>query len=125
MPEGVAERDLVDAWIRLHYARDDLAERKRLLWAHAVLDDICSREPLECLRIVQAILKRDRGDLIAASLAAGPVEDLLDRHGPEIIDAIEHAAKEDVEFRSILSGVWRSTIEESVWERVQRLIGSR
>jgi hypothetical protein len=121
--DEIDEDSLVDAWIRLQYAPDE-ESKKRLIWAHAALDEICDRTPGECLRLILLITKKDRSDLIASNLAAGPVEDLLSRHGPSIIDAVEQEARRSHNFRSLLGGVWRSTIDEDVWNRVQELARS-
>jgi hypothetical protein len=121
-PADLDERGLIEGWIRLQYARKNREPADRLIWAHEVLDEICSRRPLDCLHIVVQIAEHDRSDFIAANLAAGPVEDLLSRHGPDVIEAVERQARGDENFRTLLSGVWRSTIEEAVWERVQALV---
>ena len=38
-------------------------------------------------------------------LAAGPIEDLIEYHGPKVIDRIEALARQDPEFRKMLRGV--------------------
>jgi hypothetical protein len=52
-------------------------------------------------------------------VAAGPLEDLLDDHGPEVITHLEKIAKVDPKFRLMLSGTWgRERIHPDVWARL-------
>ncbi len=121
VPEGINEERLIDGWIRLQHSHTERKPTDDLLWAHAVLDEVCDRNPTECLRIILRILERDPSDVIAGNLAAGPLEDLLSRHGPLIIDAVESEARSRPRFRELLSGLWRNVIHEDVWDRIQAL----
>jgi len=120
-PADEDEEQLIDGWIRLQYSHSQGKPMDDLLWAHTVLDSICDRSPAECLRMILRILERDSSDFIAGNLAAGPLEDLLTRHGPAIVDAIESAALSKPRFREILGGIWRNLIREDVWDRIQAL----
>jgi hypothetical protein len=120
-PEDLTEDQLVDGWIRLQYAYRERKSTDSLLWAHAVVDEICDRRPAECLRIILRILERDSSDVIVGSLAAGPLEDLLARHGQLVIDAVESEARSNQRFRELLGGLWRNVIHEDVWNRIQSL----
>jgi hypothetical protein len=52
-------------------------------------------------------------------LAAGPLENLLDAHGPRIISKLEQIAKVEPKFRLMLSGTWGKTrIDPDVWTRL-------
>ena len=52
-------------------------------------------------------------------IAAGPLEDLLEAHGPVVIPHLEKVAKIDPRFRMMLSGTWgRDRIDEDVWGRL-------
>lgn len=52
-------------------------------------------------------------------LAAGPLEDLLDMHGPAFIERVEQCARLNAKFSRVLRGVWQSAMPESIWKRVQ------
>jgi hypothetical protein len=52
-------------------------------------------------------------------LAAGPLEDLLAYHGAAFIDRIEKESRVYRAFRDLLGGVWRSSISDEVWRRVE------
>src|SRR4051812_24552741 len=75
----------------------------------------------------EAIVELSRMDLTQeqiAVLAAGPVEDLLTRHGPAYIDRVETEARQRSKFRYLLGGVWGwSSMKKDVWERVARARG--
>lgn len=58
-------------------------------------------------------------DRVIAVFAAGPLEDLLAKHGQKYIDRIEELALEDEKFNMLLGGVWRNTMASEVWNRVQ------
>jgi hypothetical protein len=88
------------------------------------VDDLVRREPEIAWLVVQLIFVGCRNDIERACLAAGPLEDLLAKHGEAFIDRIEKAASENSDFRELLVGVWRSVIPEPVWERLQRAAGT-
>jgi hypothetical protein len=74
----------------------------------------------------QAIIQLSREELTdrqTALLAAGPLEDLLARHGAAYIERVETEARQRPKFRHLLGGVWRSSMPEEVWERVTRARG--
>ena len=63
--------------------------------------------------------RRDVSKRTLALLAAGPLEDLLAYDGARCIDRVEQLAKEDEKFNWLLGGVWRNSMTDEVWERVQ------
>lgn len=85
------------------------------------LDDMVRTDPESGWQAIQVIFSRCENDFQRACLAAGLLEDLLVKHGPEFVDRIELAARNDDGFRELLTGVWRSTIEDAVWQRIERL----
>jgi hypothetical protein len=121
IPEDLDLEKLIDGWIRLQYTHVERKPVDDLLWAHTVLDEVCDRNPTECLRIISLILARDPSDVIAGNLAAGPLEDLLSRWGPAVIEAVEAEARSVPQFRKMLGGLWRNVIREDVWDRIQAL----
>ena len=56
-----------------------------------------------------------------AVLAAGPLEDLLAKRGEDFIDRVEELARKDPKFNDLLGGVWRNTMTDEVWQRVQAI----
>ena len=52
-------------------------------------------------------------------IAAGPLEDVLEAHGPVVIPHLEKLAKIDPRFRLMLSGTWgEDRCDPHVWERL-------
>ena len=58
-----------------------------------------------------------------AHLAAGPLEDLLVRHGPTFIERIYETARKEPVVRKMLGAVWRNSIAEPVWQRLKEIAG--
>jgi hypothetical protein len=73
-------------------------------------DDLFSKRNPEARRVV-------------GNLAAGPLEELLDRHGSLFIEAIEKEARSDRRMAWTLGGVWQSSMGNDIWARVQRAAG--
>lgn len=119
---------LVRDWIDYHH-RAWAAETRGIgqapdhsdyaFWAVDELIDICGSDPDLCWATILAILKVDSTEAIMASLAAGPLEYLLVRHGNEVIDRVEARARDDAAFRRLLGGVWNHTISNDVWARIE------
>ena len=78
--------------------------------------------PDDCWLAILAVLARKPPGEVLAVLAAGPLEDLIGRHGSEFIVRIETEARRSPEFRHLLSGVWESGTPE-VWVRVRKAQG--
>lgn len=58
-------------------------------------------------------------DMIMANLAAGPLEDLLNKNGSEYIDRVTEEASRSEKFNTLLGGVWKSGIESEVWSKIE------
>jgi hypothetical protein len=70
------------------------------------------------LRIVEIIASKDGSDPVLEVLAAGPLENLLVKHGSVLIDQVEELAQRSPVFRGLLGGVWQRETESAVWERI-------
>jgi hypothetical protein len=106
---------LVDTWIEATGA-----ETESNWWAiEQVIDWDINRQGELLWRFVMAAYKRDLSDKAVGSLAAGPLEDLLGNHGPEYIERVEELARKDPKFNFLLGGVWRNSMTDEVWQRVQ------
>ncbi len=114
---------LVEAWILGHRPASSRREREPYDWAADRLDALASDRPGEALAVIWAILERSDDERVLANLAAGPLEDLLVRHGPEVIVAVEARARVDARARKLLGAVWRNAIAEAVWQRLRKLAG--
>ena len=93
-----------------------------LFWSYEKFRDLLDEQvdPEPYWQAILEVLRRNPGEQVLSMLSAGPLEDLIDNHGPEIIDRIELEAKKNPKFRSLLSEVWESSTSE-IWERIVRL----
>ena len=57
-------------------------------------------------------------------IAAGPVEHLLGRQGKDFLARVEAQAEADGTFARMLTGVWKHTMADEVWARVQAIQGT-
>nr|WP_315475875.1 hypothetical protein [uncultured Undibacterium sp.] len=113
--------ELVTTWIEHHkIAREKTQSSDSTFWAWENLDSLCAKKPEEAFTIILEILATDNSDAIIANLAAGPLEDLLARHGQSVIDRVEQQARRDPVFRNLIGGVWQNSITTPVWERLQK-----
>jgi len=110
------ERDaLVDAYIERYAKRIVLGpdnvfiEQDLNLWAEERFQSLTWSDPEQLwLLILRVLEKTDKPDVLAM-LAAGPLEVLIEYHGPNFIDRIEERAKSDAAFREVLWGLWPSS----------------
>ena len=111
---------IVNAWIAAEEAECGSPEHEANWWAFEELTKWFRERQGEFVwRFITAAYKRNLSDKVFGALAAGPLEDLLAEQGPEFIDGVEELARTDPRFNSLLGGVWRSSMTEEVWQRVQ------
>jgi len=56
-----------------------------------------------------------------AAIAAGPLEHLLTKHGDEYISLVEVESRSSKAFANAVAGVWRNSMNNDVWSRVQAI----
>jgi hypothetical protein len=88
-------------------------------WAVMKLDDFSMLEPETAWGLILDLLHEPLNDNALGCLSAGPLETLIDDHGPSFIDRIESQAQRDLKFRWLLGGVWQSSTPE-VWSRIEK-----
>ena len=115
---------LARAWIEEHknHREGGAAERG---WGYKTLNKLVDVDPSAALSAIEYICKLDSSDPIMEVLAAGPVEDLLSRHGHAVGDQLVLAAAANPTFRELLGGVWRGSIADEIWRKVEKLRSSR
>jgi hypothetical protein len=90
--------------------------------ASDIVDELIRRDPDSGWAAVLAILERidaQPSSRLFQVLAAGPLEDLLARHGAALVERIESEARVNPRFNLLLGGVWQNAMPEHVWRRVQ------
>ena len=111
---------IVDAWVAGQEAEGATPEHEANWWAVSqVMDWALEGEAESLWQFILLAYKRDISDMVVAVLAAGPVEDLLAKHGPDYIGRVERLARVDEKFNRLLGGVWRNNMTDEVWGRVQ------
>jgi hypothetical protein len=110
---------LVHAWIELQGIESGTSRYDELFWSFGQMWDLTHDEPEIALDVILTILRADCSSKILESLSAGPLEDLLAQHGPAFIERIEQEAAANPSFRRLLGGVWKNTMTDEVWSRVQ------
>ena len=76
-------------------------------------------DPEAAWQAVHRIMQHELSEEQISSLAAGPIEDLLDWHGAQFIDRIEVEAQRNPAFAHVLGGVWRRNTSPEIWQRVE------
>lgn len=112
----------VSAWIHFQDTWDSKGENHPLFWAAEKFFELNDRDPELCWKAILTILSRKPSTKVIGSLAAGPLEDLIQYHGPEFIDRIEEEARKNPDFRHLLGGVWESS-SPAVWARIEEARG--
>ena len=113
-----SSREIADAYL-IHY-RDKSAGTE---WAlYTVQDFTLQKRWEEAWQVLIAIARREEEleTEVLAYVAAGPLEDLVCRAGPDFIDRLEHEAKFNHQFGRMLTGVWLTSAEPAVRERVAK-----
>ena len=59
---------------------------------------------------------------VVYNLAAGPLEDLLTRHGKEVIDRVDQLANQDDAFLKLVGGVWPDGMSPEIQNQIRSLI---
>jgi len=114
-PENYSDDDLTRAWIADCTDEGDASQK----WAARELNDLVRDEPDRAWNIILALAERVSKPEDKSVLAAGPIEDLLSKHGSTFIDRVEQRAKSNPMFNYLLGGVWRSGMTENIWNRLQ------
>ena len=119
-PMTDAEVDALAAdWVLYWQAPEDSVAREQLRYAGDREYDLVREEPEVAWRLILAVIRLDRSSEIQEVLSAGPLEDLLSKHGESFIGRVEQEAKANAAFARLLGGVWQNSMSESVWSRVQ------
>jgi hypothetical protein len=90
--------------------------------ATQILNHLIEVQPDEAWDRILALISNSRPESLRF-VAAGPLEDLISKHGAVMIDRIEALAASDPQFLSCLAGVWgHIRFEPSIYARVQGVI---
>jgi hypothetical protein len=113
--------EISQTWIAMQRLPESSQERNTKFWAFERLSDLVQENPEEAWNVIEAMRRLDGADSILANIAAGPLEDLLVRHGDKFIDRFEVLARDDQQFRKLLGGVWQNSMSDSLWARIRTI----
>ena len=114
-------KKLAEAWISHAKEISVEGDTDTYAWAWDEEFDLKYENPKLLWELIQEINLCDENKSVIEVLSAGPLEDLLSMHGEDFIDLIETKAKQDPSFAFLLGGVWKSSINDKVWERMQNV----
>lgn len=101
--------DLLEGYLRYLEAAEAQPSKSLdsdILPGAVAVDELVERDPDEGWRITCALVNRAPSDRALAIVAAGPLEDLLTKHGVAVIDRVEEESRKNDRLRLALSGVW-------------------
>lgn len=108
---------LVETWID-EWSDEDSTEHS----VQEILTDLYLSGEFDHLwQFISTAYQYEMSERVFAILAAGPLEDLLAYAGCEFIDRVELLARKDPRFNRLLSGVWKNSIPNDVWDRILAL----
>jgi hypothetical protein len=111
--------DLARAWIAYRQAEGGSDRYNALYWTWERITYLTEYLPHKAWRVILLIWAIDQSERVMQILSAGPVEDLLARHGDGLISLVEAEARHDPSFAKVLGGVWKNNMTDEVWARVQ------
>ena len=122
MSEPLPLSDLLNEWHRWaewmsSELRDEELVHDLIGWSE--FDWAVSDFPELAWQAILEAMDQPRMEAHLGKLAAGPLEDLLSKHGHAFIDRVELLARSNSKFAWLLGGVWQHTMPESIWLRVQ------
>ncbi|MFD1122149.1 DUF6869 domain-containing protein [Methylophilus flavus] len=111
---------LINAWISYHKNGTSTSQTNDQFWAWEMLDKFVSEQPELAWEVILGILAEDQSAVVMTNVAAGPLENLMARHGRSFVDRIDQQARKNSEFRFLLNGVWSSNIDPAILKKLTR-----
>jgi hypothetical protein len=87
---------------------------QRHWWAWDSLNRLCDEAPLDAWPIIVRLVEMADNDELLEDIGAGPVEELLRKHGPLLLNDVQTLAASDPRFRQVLSHVWLAERDSEV-----------
>lgn len=110
----------VSAYIEAQRSAEPITDKHPLWWAIYRFDELQEVDPKACLAAVLRVVEKTKDPEVLSAVAAGPLEDLIDERGPEIIEELEWQARNDPDFKRLLMSVWECGSDD-VWARVSKV----
>lgn len=117
--EDENDQDLARAYVASQQTEFKSDKWLALFWTHERMNYLTRYLPDKALRVILLIWSMDQSIKTVQSLSAGEIENLLVRHGTEMIALVEAEARRDPTFAKLLGGVWKNRMTDEVWSRLQ------
>ena len=124
--EDRSREEVVRSWLEFHRLYEQAGDLGHFTnvgdheaWSGELLIRAARADPEFCWHVVLQLIDAAETDETIASIAAGPLEDLLAHHGTLYIDALEALSKSQPKVQKAVSGVWQNTTSRDVWLRIQ------
>lgn len=88
------------------YMRYFASKQSEDFWAYCEVSDVIRGDAERGWDLTLKLINKSTSDEALAYVAAGPLEDLLKKHGPGVIDRIEKECNANERLRTALSGVY-------------------
>ena len=109
---NVSREQLASTYLRYHTLKRD-----EDFWAFEAVDNLVRVNPSEAWEVTRILVSTASSDEALAYVAAGPLEDLLKKHGTAVIDRIENESTTNERLQLALSGVWGLGHNNPVFDR--------
>ena len=113
--------DFIAAWITMVKSERGSQAYSDSFWAFMHMYALIHEQPEAAFDLIVTIWAQDQSREVIQQLSAGPLEDLLASHGERIFSLVETEAKQNPSFRKLLGGVWKNTMADSIWTKVQAI----
>jgi hypothetical protein len=120
MGNNTDDTRLIEAYLK-HYATGDHSLR----WAFDEVNEVTYGQAERGWNIALELIAAAPDDGALGYVAAGPLEEVLEVHGKQVIDRVENLARLDAKFRKALSLVacFEDSMPEDIRARVGRAVG--
>lgn len=108
---------LADLWLADH--REDDGDPEEMAWSDLCVFELDAHPEVLFAFVLRALRKAENAWQVGL-IAAGPLEDLLIKHGVTVIERLEEQARRSPRIRYALTGVWTQDIaDEGIRERIE------
>ena len=94
-------------------SEEKIHENHPLFWAIEKFINDSFDDPETCWKGILGVLSRNPSQKVISILAAGPLEDLIESHGPKYIDRIEEEARRNQSLSIFLVGFGKVVRQKS------------
>jgi hypothetical protein len=94
---------------------------QRNWWAYSSVDRLVSEDPEEAWALMLRIIELADNDELIEAVGAGPLEDLISKHGPKLINRVKDESVQNGRLRAALQHVWLSPAENEVLDELLEL----